>query len=77
MIYPDTPLAEWRERHKLRIENWECSKCGKPFETTVPIVMQGMAGLSTPVHECGDGFTSVILTPMTEKSKKFWREVLS
>ncbi len=76
MIYPDTPLEEWCARYKLQIREEECLNCHKMFKTTVPIAMQGMAGLSTPVHECGEGFCACVLTPMSAKSKAFWAGVV-
>lgn len=78
MIYPDTPLSEWVKRYKLATDkDWDCPKCGKVFPLDQPIMMRGMAGLSTRIHECGKGFWSVLLTPATPKSKAFWRSILS
>lgn len=76
MIYPDTPPDEWRKKHKLPVKFDTCAKCEKEFELSVPIMMQGCVGLSTPVHECGEGFTSTILTPYSDKAKSFWKRVM-
>ncbi len=76
MIYPDTPINEWREQHGLPVKSDTCSKCNKVFELNVPIVMQGCVGVSTPMHECGENFHTVLLTPWTEKAKEFWGKVV-
>lgn len=77
MIYPEAKLEDWIEKYGLIVKPWTCVKCGGHFETTVPILMQDCAGLETPAHGCGPGFTKVILTPRTDKAKAFWKEVLS
>jgi hypothetical protein len=77
MIFPDVPIEEWRKKHNLPKAERDCAKCRKRFELSVPILMQGCAGVSTPIHECGEGYCSVLLTPKTDKAKEFWMKVLA
>lgn len=79
VIFPDVPLERWKAKYRLPddVEPFHCQKCGKSYPLDVPIMTQGMAGLSSKIHECGQGFCAVILTPATDKAKAFWRRVLS
>lgn len=76
MIFPDVDPAEWAKRFKLPIRTETCAKCQERFVCDVPILMQGCAGFSTPVHGCGEGFTTVLLTPKSQATKDFWNQVL-
>lgn len=76
VIYPDASVEDWQKKYKLPIIDSECSKCHRIFKMNVPILMQGCAGFSSQIHECGENFCSVILTPKSEKSKAFWRSVV-
>lgn len=55
---------------------WKCPRCGGLFEYTQPVVMRGMRGLLTTLHECGKNFQAAILTPGNEETKAFWKRVL-
>jgi hypothetical protein len=76
MIYPEESAEKWAERFHLKITQWKCTNCGEEFSRNVPILMQGMAGLSTPIHACGEGFSSTILTPYSEKAESFWNSIV-
>lgn len=76
MIYPDVTFEDWCKKYNLKPMSSSCAKCKLPFTTTVPILMQGCAGLATPTHECGPHFVSVVLTPKTDKAKKHWANVV-
>ena len=76
MIFPDVAPEEWAKKHKMPIKIGKCGKCKKDFPMNVPIMMEGCAGFSTKIHECGEGFWEVILTPRTDKAKEFWNSVV-
>lgn len=77
MIFPQTDFEEWKSRFNLPIIEATCPKCNHNFKTTVPVLMQGHAGLSTPIHACGEAFVDIILTPMDSANKSFWSSVVS
>ncbi len=61
---------------KPKPKAWKCTKCDQEFEYSEPLIIDGMIGRSTPVHECGPGFTAVTLRPASASSKSFWNKVL-
>lgn len=75
MIFPQVDLETWKKRFNLPVVEARCGKCGQIFKTTVPILLEDCAGLSTPIHECGEEFSDVVLTPKSPKAKEFWRSV--
>jgi hypothetical protein len=76
MIFPDADPVEWRNRYRLPELEDACARCRQTFPLNVPILMQGCAGLATPLHECGEDFRSVILTPESENAKAFWNQIV-
>lgn len=77
MIFPTVELEAWRKRFNLPVIEAPCAKCGVLFKTTVPILIQGCAGLSTPIHDCGEEFAEMILTPKTDTAQEFWQGVVT
>lgn len=75
MLYPDTSLDEWTRKYDLQIQSKKCANCNAFFETTVPVLIKGYAGLETPTHECGRNFNSAIFTPTTKESIQEWNEL--
>lgn len=76
MLYPEVSLSEWTKKYGLQIKSKKCSKCGAIFDTTIPVLIKGYAGLETPTHECGRSFNSAIFTPTTKESIQEWNELL-
>lgn len=56
---------------------WTCPKCKGEFGFTQPIIMDGMKGYETPLHECGEQFQAMRLKPCSKDAKKFWDSVLA
>lgn len=77
MIYPDVSLQDWLKKYQLTIETKTCANCGKNFETTVPILIKGYAGLETTNHGCPFNFSAAIFTPITDESKKAWLNIIT
>ena len=76
MIFPGTDKEVWRERYSLPDIESPCAKCGIVFRLDVPVLIQGLAGFSSPQHECGPNFIELVMTPRTEEAKKFWNSAL-
>ena len=72
MIYPEIDLETWKIKHNLIEECVPCSKCNNTFETTVPILIKGYAGLETPLHECGRKAQSAVFKPIKQTEINFW-----
>ena len=77
MIYPETKLQSWSQKYGLIPESKYCACCGNRYETTVPILIKGYAGLETPEHGCDKKFNSAIFTPITDDSKNAWSKIVS
>lgn len=76
MIYPDVSLQEWSAKHHLDVETKLCSNCRDMFQTTVPILIRGYAGLETPIHRCGSKFKAAVFAPISEEKLHLWKEVI-
>lgn len=76
MIYPDSRLEDWLSKYQLTVEVKACANCGKNFETTIPVVIKGYAGLETPEHGCPTKFNAAIFTPITEESQNAWLKIV-
>lgn len=76
MIYPEIGADEWAIKYSLKPKDYFCPSCKKSFKTTVPIITNECAGLSSPIHSCGRGYVGYVLTPRTPEGDAFWRQVL-
>lgn len=76
MIYPDVALSEWIERYSLMVLPYDCPKCGGRFLTTVPVWLDGYAGLESEVHACGAQFTRLVLAPRAEETRDLLRRAV-
>jgi len=77
MIYPDVDLDKWIEKNDLEIVDYVCpGGCGKTYQTTVPVVTKESNGLQSPLHECGEGYWAVIMTPRTAEALAFWEKLV-
>lgn len=74
-MYPHEELRAWLTKTGLHVEAYDCPKCGKRFETTVPVIMSDYYGLESPIHECGPAFTKVVMSPRSSNKKKLWKEI--
>lgn len=52
MIFPDIPLKVWLNKYPIDIRTGEC-ECGIICTTTVPVVIKGLVGLTSPMCKCG------------------------
>lgn len=59
----------------MRDKPWKCPKCGNEFPLSEHVIMNGCIGKQTPIHECGDGFVKVRLSPRSRDAKAFWNRV--
>jgi hypothetical protein len=75
MIFPDIKVEEWKRRFNLPEIETPCAKCGQILKMEVPVLIQGCAGLSTPIHACGPEFVELILTPKSDEAERFWSSV--
>lgn len=72
MIYPEVDKAAWLRKHPISPQTLACENCGKTFETTVPVLMKGYAGLETPLHECGREFLAATFIPTHLTEIQYW-----
>lgn len=75
MIYPEAKLEEWLRKTGLSVEVYRCPKCGQDFPTCIPIVTKNYAGLESPIHGCGPGFTKLVMGPRSEKKRNLWNDI--
>jgi len=75
VFYPDFELEYWVSKYGLEIATNACAKCGQLFQTKVPVLIKGYAGLETETHECGRKYNSAIFTPISNDSKKIWENI--
>lgn len=75
MLYPEATLESWINKHDLVVRIKKCAKCGEGFKTSIPVLLQGYAGLETPTHECGRQFNAAIFTPISNSSIGEWEEI--
>lgn len=54
---------------------WECVKCKKEIPYDQPIIIDGTKGFTTKEHDCGPGFTAMILRPGSKSARAFWDSV--
>lgn len=78
MIYPDTPLVIWCQQHRLTPKKFICPLCDKEYETIIPVVARGQAGLESIEHECGDYLRKVLFVPTPSGliTKEYWQNTL-
>lgn len=75
MIYVDMPLDKWLKKTGLEDSEFVCPKCKKSFSHSVPCVSKDYYAIETPIHECGDRFSSMIFTPRSVEKIALWREI--
>jgi hypothetical protein len=57
VLFPNTPLDEWKRRYGLEhVQDSACRKCGKLVAFAVPFANQHIRGLTTDHLECGEEF---------------------
>lgn len=76
MIYPDYDSKDWISKHNFPVKEYHCPKCAQTFLTTVPVITTGYVGIESPIHQCGDSFTKVILKPTAQNKKIFWSKII-
>lgn len=74
MLYVEISTHEWSKKYKIPITVFTCKKCSKDFETTVPIMVKGYAGLETPEHGCGRNSLSAVFKPIAQNEISFWED---
>lgn len=74
MILPDVPIDLWLKRHDLMVVRYDCPKCNQTFNTDVPVLVQDMAGVMSPIHKCGRRYKRLLLSPRTAASAAFWEQ---
>lgn len=52
MIFPNIPLNDWLKKYPIDIRIGEC-ECGDICTTTIPVVIKGLVGLTSPTCKCG------------------------
>jgi len=72
MIFPNVPLDSWIKKFDLEELCYSCPKCQKEFKLSIPLLINGYAGIMSPIHECGDNCTDMLLTPNKPESEKLW-----
>lgn len=72
MIYVDSLLSDWMEKHKFTVPMY-CDQCNAELVKASPIRIKGYAGIES-VFKCFH--KTYALTPIDEKEDDFWREVL-
>lgn len=53
MIFPDTPIDIWCEKHDLEIIHDKCPNCRSKMSTTRPFIEKQFIGLISPRCNCG------------------------
>lgn len=77
MIYPEYSLDEWCKKYGLEVQRLQCCKCEKYFDTTVPILIKGYAGLETPSHGCENNQKAATFTPISSKEINEWNKIFN
>lgn len=76
MIYPKVDKETWKKKYGLVEQEYVCPKCKKKFMTTVPVICPDLAGLETPMHPCGRGFTRAVLVPISKRAFELWGDMV-
>jgi hypothetical protein len=76
MMYPDENLDDWQKKTGLHVEVYSCPRCKKDFLTAIPFLTKDSFGLESPVHECGRGYTKVVMRPRSSTNKKEWDQIM-
>ena len=75
MLYPEVSLESWMTKFDLVVRQKKCAKCGETFQTSIPILLKGYAGLETPTHGCGRQFNAAVFTPTSNETKREWESI--
>lgn len=77
MIYLQVDnLSVWIKKYDLEVIEYRCPKCEKGFESTIPFLIKGYAGLETPIHECGPQYREIIVVPRSNATESFLNSIL-
>lgn len=76
MIYPDIPLENWLKKYDLEVTEKICAHCEGTFQTTIPILIKGYAGLETPQHGCPRQFAAAVFTPTSFEKTELWQKII-
>ena len=77
MIYPDVEKDVWLQKYPITPQALRCENCGEIFETAIPILIKGYAGLETPLHQCGRDFLAATFIPTHPKEIQYWSALYS
>ena len=77
MIRPDVKLEDWLKKTDLEPSEYTCANCGGIYEVNVPVVSKDYFGLESEIHECGKGFTALVVTARSPKKKAEWAELFN
>lgn len=72
MLYVEIDREVWIQRYQITPKIFKCKNCQKDFETSVPILIKGYAGLETPIHDCPRNFAAAVFKPISEEERMFW-----
>lgn len=75
MLYFDVRYEKWRKKTGLDPETFICPKCGKDFQTTIPVITKDYFGFESPIHECGPEFTKIVYKPRSKDKLKIWERI--
>ena len=76
MIYPQISLENWVKKYRLKVEDYDCEKCGKTFKIDIPVLTADSAGLQSKIHGCGQDAWAANMTPKNNEKQEEWRRLL-
>ena len=77
MLYPEVTTEEWLRKYPLVPEEIECDCCHVKFQTTVPVIMKGYAGLEIPSHSCDKKYLAATFVPIDQNEIQYWSQLYS
>lgn len=76
-MFPEVQLSNWLKKYNLKVGKYKCPSCGYFFNMDIPMLTSDLAGLISINHGCGKGMVGMVAVPRTQKSKTFWRKIMT